>query len=63
MIITGKQYIDIAIQNMQNFKYEWAKFIIRKIVVKDYEELKKLVIYSNISDIYVDGNPLPYRIW
>ena len=39
--------------------------MIRKIVEKDYEELKKLVYqvhelhYSNRPDIYVDGNPLP----
>lgn len=39
--------------------------MIRKIVEKDYEELKKLVYqvhelhYLNRPDIYVDGNPLP----
>ena len=39
--------------------------MIRKIVEKDYEELKKLVYqvhelhYSNRPDIYIDGNPLP----
>ena len=39
--------------------------MIRKIVEKDYEELKKLVYQvhelhcSNRPDIYVDGNPLP----
>lgn len=39
--------------------------MIRKIVEKDYEELKKLVYQghelhcSNRPDIYNDGNPLP----
>ena len=39
--------------------------MIRKIVEKDYEELKKLVYqvhelhYSNRPDIYIDGDPLP----
>ncbi len=39
--------------------------MIRKIVKKDYEELKKLVYqvhelhYSSRLDIYVDGNPFP----
>lgn len=39
--------------------------MIRKVVEKDYEDLKKLVYqvhelhYSNRPDIYVDGNPLP----
>lgn len=39
--------------------------MIRKIIEKNYEELKKLVYqvhelhYSNRPDIYIDGNPLP----